>query len=267
MYYPIIRTKQFDLLALTMVVKAGLLHEKIVPVLEPVKDSATLKNTVELLRHNGHAFFVVDNPQVGDYKNMSEKINPIVLAENEVAHFFEGEIVVGDNVIGDFPIATSPQQIERQDGMRFLSENEPDDFFFSDAHLFFQEDGFAGFSDYGTSGATYYDKGFPQKHVNIPVVYLDPFNTLRLRHFHSDTNEDYGHVAEKFFEAAAHLDSWVEHYRDVTYISPFLDELLTHFHNQHFPGLGVIKKLTAAHHLACLNYYFDHTITKKISRW
>ncbi|XFE28377.1 sce7725 family protein [Listeria innocua] len=47
MYYPYLRGKQFDLLALKEALSRGLLSNKIHPVIEPVRDSATLKNVIE----------------------------------------------------------------------------------------------------------------------------------------------------------------------------------------------------------------------------
>lgn len=50
MYYPYLRGKQFDLLALKESLIRGLLSTKIQPIIEPVRDSATLKNVVELFQ-------------------------------------------------------------------------------------------------------------------------------------------------------------------------------------------------------------------------
>ncbi len=50
MYYPYLRGKQFDLLALKEALSRGLLSNKIQPVIEPVRDSATLKNVIELFQ-------------------------------------------------------------------------------------------------------------------------------------------------------------------------------------------------------------------------
>ena len=51
MYYPYLRGKQFDLLALKgKFWNRGLLSTKIQPIIEPVRDSATLKNVIELFQ-------------------------------------------------------------------------------------------------------------------------------------------------------------------------------------------------------------------------
>lgn len=50
MYYPYLRGKQFDLLALKESVNRGLLSKRIEPIIEPVRDSATLKGVVELFQ-------------------------------------------------------------------------------------------------------------------------------------------------------------------------------------------------------------------------
>ena len=266
MYTPIIRTKQFDLLALAAVLKADLLAPQIQPILEPVKDSAALARTITLLQKSERPFYVIDNPQVGTFKNLAEKINPFELTAAESVNVVDGQLQLPGSTVVETLVPTSPHQIQLQDLMDF-SADTAEDCFFSDAHLYYRTDGFVGFSDYGISGATYYEKGFPSKVITLHVVYFDPFNNLRIKHFRSDSNDDYSQIPEKFAEAAGKLAAWVAKYREVTYISPFLDELLENFYAQHFPGLGVIKKLTTAHHLACLNYYFSQPQTKRIAKW
>lgn len=67
MYYPYIRGKQFELLALK-----DLIHlleenkEKISPIIEPVRDSWTLKTVLNLLKKNDINFNFIINPWVWD---------------------------------------------------------------------------------------------------------------------------------------------------------------------------------------------------------
>lgn len=56
MYYPYLRGKQFDLLALKESVNRGLLSKRIEPIIEPVRDSATLKGVVELFQKKKASF-------------------------------------------------------------------------------------------------------------------------------------------------------------------------------------------------------------------
>ena len=47
MYFPILRGRQFELLALRECVNKSLLSNKIIPIVEPVKVSSTYTKTVE----------------------------------------------------------------------------------------------------------------------------------------------------------------------------------------------------------------------------
>lgn len=47
MYFPILRGRQFELLALRECVNQGLLSNKIIPIVEPVKVSSTYTKTVD----------------------------------------------------------------------------------------------------------------------------------------------------------------------------------------------------------------------------
>ena len=46
MYFPYVRGRQYELLALKELVSGGLLSDKIIPIVEPVKLSPTLINTM-----------------------------------------------------------------------------------------------------------------------------------------------------------------------------------------------------------------------------
>lgn len=67
MYFPYIRGRQYELLALQDLVSNNLISEKIVPVVEPVKLSSTLVNTMaEFIKHK-HNIAIVRNPAVGTF--------------------------------------------------------------------------------------------------------------------------------------------------------------------------------------------------------
>lgn len=79
MYYPYLRGKQFELIALREL--EGLLEKKrakVSPVIEPVKDSTTLKNTLKKLREKEINFSVIVNPQVGDLTGRISRILKIL---------------------------------------------------------------------------------------------------------------------------------------------------------------------------------------------
>lgn len=76
MYYPYLRGKQFDLLALKEAIDRAILSTKVQPIIEPVRDSATLKKTVELFQKKNQPLILIDNPQVGQFKLFQEQLHP-----------------------------------------------------------------------------------------------------------------------------------------------------------------------------------------------
>jgi hypothetical protein len=79
MYFPYLRGKQFELIALREL--CALFSQelnKISPIIEPVKPSSTLNSTlVELANHKAN-FSLIINPRVGDLEGQCEKIIEII---------------------------------------------------------------------------------------------------------------------------------------------------------------------------------------------
>lgn len=67
MYFPYLRGRQFDLIACRELVEGGLLSERIIPIIEPVKASSTLRSTLDTFRENQQEIIVIQNPEVGEY--------------------------------------------------------------------------------------------------------------------------------------------------------------------------------------------------------
>ena len=67
MYFPILRGRQFELLALRECVNQGLLSNKIIPIVEPVKVSSTYTKTVDSFIRAGKSIAIIRNPQVGSW--------------------------------------------------------------------------------------------------------------------------------------------------------------------------------------------------------
>lgn len=66
MYLPYLRGRQFELLALRELVENGLIGERVIPVVEPIKISSTLSTTLKVFEKKGHNISIVMNPTVGD---------------------------------------------------------------------------------------------------------------------------------------------------------------------------------------------------------
>ena len=66
-YFPYLRGRQNELLALRELVQKNLLSPNILPVVEPVKFSPTLAKTLETFIGNKHSIALIRNPAVGDF--------------------------------------------------------------------------------------------------------------------------------------------------------------------------------------------------------
>ncbi|PKD43697.1 sce7725 family protein [Rhodohalobacter barkolensis] len=121
----------------------------------------------------------------------------------------------------------------------------PDEFF-TDEHNFYHEDGYIGFSDYLTIGEDYSDSGFAPYAVTIHLTYLRDDGQIWIRHFVSDSNDDYTDVPGTYKEA---LDKLIEFINDENLQSSACEEFRKQAAAGHYPGLGSVKKLSIIHHI------------------
>lgn len=95
MYYPYIRAKQFELLALkelSPLLKVN--KQKISPIIEPVRNSSTLKNTLKSLKEIDLNFNFVINPLVWDL-NENDNISDILdILESELDWYNNYQICI-----------------------------------------------------------------------------------------------------------------------------------------------------------------------------
>lgn len=68
MYYPYLRGKQFELIALREMLNEHTLKSRVVPIIEPIKASSTLKSLLRSFNDENHDLAVIQNPQVAAYK-------------------------------------------------------------------------------------------------------------------------------------------------------------------------------------------------------
>lgn len=69
MYFPFIRGRQYDLLALRELQSKFLINSNIIPIIEPVKFSSTLTSTVHKFIENDSKIVVIINPKVGSFQS------------------------------------------------------------------------------------------------------------------------------------------------------------------------------------------------------
>lgn len=69
MYYPFLRGKQEELLALQELLKANRLSAKIIPIIEPYRLSSTLIKTLQLFCEQKRRIYLVGNPIIGQFED------------------------------------------------------------------------------------------------------------------------------------------------------------------------------------------------------
>ncbi|AOS99610.1 hypothetical protein ESP131_04735 [Exiguobacterium sp. U13-1] len=305
MYFPIIRGRQYDLLALRELKERDLISEKVVPIIEPIKFSSTLNSLLSVFFNKQSNIIFITNPKVGSFKDEIEmpsikKEYRKMISENEfimIGHYLNknskteienlfneygfdhedlaiihtGEVldqsyseIFKDKIpyINVMPYSMSLRRKLRNQNLVALSDKfnkmsrnldyiEKQNEEFSEDHLFFEEEGYIGFSDYSVIGAAYVEGGFAPYAVAMHIVYPNENNEIDIVHFVSDSNNDTSDAAGKFSEALNKLIRW---YNNGFLMNELMDTyamrtLLKHHEEGTYPGLPTLKKLSIMHHL------------------
>ena len=305
MYFPYLRGRQYELIALRELVEKGVLSSKITPIIEPVKLSSTLVKTIETYRKNSKQLAIITNPKVGSFSSDAEEEKNQKLMESWSASLKEN-----NNILHMYLLSASsnPEEFiaEHADNMGTISNDkdaisvyetyfsetdvkfnlipdesgfrrkvrknrvlladkfnkkernndyiEIDDEPFSEDHLYYADDGYVGFADYSVVGREYSETGFAPYAVAIHIVYFDADESLRVKHFVSDSNDDINDTAGKFQEALTKLVEWNEEKKLDTVAMKEFEDL---YHREAYPGLGTVKKLSIMHHLELIGRYLD----------
>ena len=307
MYYPFLRARQFELIALRELAAEGATQGVIVPILEPVKEThnnLTLAHKVFL--EKGQKAYLIVNPTIGElagdsnfyleylstfeegifipafhYRNNATFItqsiaqfgisNCMVICQNDISSEdleFRGLVERAEIVSINVSDPNKNRTLHRF--LRNLNKNyiRLDDLFekqarnsdyldieghrFSEEHLYFQDEGFSGFSDYTVLPSEYIDGGSTPRAVAIHLSYLNNENQIWIRHFTSETNDSISNVQGKFAEAAAKA---VRYCRENEITNSAITELESYYDNEHYPGLGTVKKISIKNHLLVLSHY------------
>ena len=289
MYFPYLRGRQFELVALRELLELDLISEKIVPVVEPVKETPSLLKTLQTYTKNNRNILFIQNPKVGSFdgteeefvkkspniintyflnnktvKNVPNKDNQaIILDSPDDLDAYSNKFVNNDN--NKFILIAPYKELEREiENNRVLFANhfnlkdknadysyEPDEFFSSD-HLYYKKEGYIGFSDYSIIGDKYTEGGFAPYAVVIHIVYIDDKKRLRVHHFVSNSNDDYFDTPNKLKEALTKLVDWNKKYK---YKTSGIKQFENMYESGKYPGLGSIKKYALMHHVELINHY------------
>lgn len=305
MYFPYLRGRQFELIALRELVEKGVLSSRITPIIEPVKLSSTLVKTIEAYGENSKQLAIITNPKVGSFSSdakeeknqkLKESLSASLKENNNILYMYLlkasskpekfiakhadnmgticndkdaipvyetnfSETDVKFNLIPDesgFRRKVRKNRVLLADKFNKQERNndyiEIDDEPFSEDHLYYSEDGYVGFADYSVVGEEYNETGFAPYAVAIHIVYFDTDESLRVKHFVSDSNDDISDPAGKFQEALSKLVEWnAEKKLDTVAMKEFEDL----YRREAYPGLGTVKKLSIMHHLELIGRYLD----------
>ncbi len=310
MYYPFLRARQFELIALRELATEEATQGVIIPILEPVKEThnnLTLAHKVFL--EKGQKAYLIVNPTIGElagdsnfyleylatleevvfipafhYRNNAAFIidriaqfdisNCMVICQNDISsEDFEFRGLVERAEISSINVSDPNKNRTLHRFLRSLNKNyiRLDDLFekqarnsdyldieghrFSEEHLYFQDEGFSGFSDYTVLPSEYIDGGSTPRAVAIHLTYLYSENQIWIRHFTSETNDSIANVQGKFAEAA---EKAVNYCRENGITNSAITELESYYDNQHYPGLGTVKKISIKNHLLVLSQYIKN---------
>lgn len=107
----------------------------------------------------------------------------------------------------------------------------------------------AGWGDYLTVGRGFQNGGGRPHAVAIHITYWVPGEGLRVHHFLSDSNDGPENPAGKFAEAVEKLVTDLDQGIHPITATEAIEEFRKHHATGHFPGLGILKRLSMWHHL------------------
>lgn len=130
---------------------------------------------------------------------------------------------------------------------------------FSDLHITYPDEGMNGFGDFLTVGDDFSEGGGPAYAVAIHLTFIEPKkdDAMCIYHFVSTTRDTPTDPAGKFGQA---LEKFVSKYKSGIsnlYDTSAVQELQELHRKGHFPGLGVVKKLSMKHHIETIAAYLS----------
>ena len=132
-YYPYLRARQYELLALRELLVAGKLPSQVVPIIEPIRDMPQLRQTLHAFRgREGESLGVVLNPDVGDLTSATDLDSRLDIYGSHESVPLTGELgIVFPAVLLNNDAAEVAQRVEDVDrdlmkdkGIVFVSEND-----------------------------------------------------------------------------------------------------------------------------------------------
>jgi len=324
MYFPYLRGKQYELIALCELTPI-LIQNNIIPIIEPVKANINgLVKAIENYNEPQNGLIIIINPSVGDWSNQHTKLienlnsisrrqpltstlppiyygillNEVMdisnitelinkLQDHRIAFLHNGfkykdEIIdlisdlndtkneVKFNIFFDDKQRTLYRKsFAKLEIARVIIKNSftvqknalyPIEEFFSELHAVYSSElGMNGFGDFQIVGDQYSEKGGPAYAVAIHLTYISEDEEMFVKHFKSNDNSTSRDPGGKFFQALEKLIEFDLSNPSILYQSTGLNEFKKLHREKHFPGLGVVKKLSIIHHIELINNYLQES--------
>lgn len=114
MYYPYLRGKQYELIAIRELLEENKLSKRIIPLIEPVTLSPTLNSTLKLFVKQRHKIALIDNPSVGSFREDFKD-------ESKVRYINEYKQIINDEIIKIAYLCGANFDYENQNTQKALS--------------------------------------------------------------------------------------------------------------------------------------------------
>ncbi len=111
MYFPYLRGRQFELIALRELLEKDRISEKIIPIVEPINPTSTLLKTLKVFLEKKRKIAIVQNPMVGDF---FDKLKKKEEDGSKVAKEIE-ELLKDDQIIQSYIMGTDIEYLKNDD--------------------------------------------------------------------------------------------------------------------------------------------------------
>lgn len=182
MYFPYLRGRQFELIAIRELLENELIGNKIIPIIEPVKVTTTLVKTIQQYTENEHKIALIRNPEVGEFVlKLRERKNEQDKIVDEINKQLEAECIISAYLMKKH---TPGQLMKKKNREKFMIINPKRDCMESFVEV------------YGSQEPAYTllpeDRSFGRKAPNSKVIFVDRFEKAA-------RNSDYGKIEDEFF--------------------------------------------------------------------
>lgn len=308
MYFPYLRGKQNEVLALRELTPLLAQSQNVTAVLEPVRRGRADSSLNELARiaAAGVPLIIIENPEKGVFRADPRPIRqlfagPLALVPSAVPGFIANSGTTTPQIeaflarhparrvaLFHFGSVPDPEGLERlQERLAntaynvFLSgrssraymesfrhgasvlledrferqprnEDYPPREFFSDFHKRYRAEGFAGFGDFLIVGNYYTEGGGAAYAVAIHLTNREGDNEVWIRHFVSDRTKGTADTPGKFLEALRKTARFIQSNQNWLRTEG-CREFLALNQQQHYPGLGFVKKISMKHHIELMD--------------